>query len=44
MKHGQKKDKDNSEDGNEGPQQAINIEALIVIAERASESLRPANR
>ena len=41
---GQEKDEDNSEDGDEGPQQAINIGAPVVTAERAGGSPRPANR
>merc|ERR1711939_557475 len=41
---GQEKDEENSEDGDEGPQQAINIGAPVVTAERAGGSPRPANR
>merc|ERR1711900_1181 len=38
------KDEDNSEDGDEGPEQEINIGAPVVTAERAGGSPRPANR
>jgi hypothetical protein len=41
---GQEKDEGSSEDEDEGPQQEMNIVALVVTAERAGGSPRPANR
>jgi hypothetical protein len=40
----QEKDESNSEDKDEGPQQEMNVVALVVTAERAGGSLRPTNR
>ncbi|PVH70199.1 hypothetical protein DL98DRAFT_598027 [Cadophora sp. DSE1049] len=40
----QEKDKGNSEDGDEGPQQEMNVVAPVVTAERAGGSPRPADR
>lgn len=40
----QEKDKGNSEDEDEGPQQDINLVAPMVTPERADRSQRPANR
>lgn len=38
------KDKGNSEDEDKGPQQEMNVIALVVMAKRAGRSLRPANQ
>ncbi|KUJ10218.1 uncharacterized protein LY89DRAFT_739958 [Mollisia scopiformis] len=40
----QKKDEGNTKDEDEGPQQEMNVVAPVVMAERASRSLRLANR
>jgi hypothetical protein len=40
----QEKDEGSSEDKDEGPQQEMNVVALVVTARRASGSLRLANR